>query len=239
MGGGAYVEYILSMVDISKLKDLKIVVNAGNGCAGEVVDVLATHLPFQIIRINHEPDGEFPNGVPNPLLPEKRADTAEAVIAHGADFGVAWDGDFDRCFFFDQRGAFIEGYYLVGLIAEALLKTHPGETIIHDPRLTWNTIETVKRCGGQPIVSPTGHSLIKKAMWDMNALYGGEMSAHHYFRDFFNCDSGMIPWLLVAEIVSRTRVQLSEHVAMAMEQFPVSGEINRQVANVDTVLRCV
>lgn len=225
----AYIEHLLGYVDRDVLKPLKIVVNAGNGGAGLVIDQLAPHLPVEFIRIQHEPDGSFPNGIPNPLLPENRAATATAVREHGADFGIAWDGDFDRCFFFDGQGVFIEGYYLVGLLASALLKRHPGGKIIHDPRLTWNTMEMVKQEGGMPIMSKTGHAFIKERMRAEDAIYGGEMSAHHYFREFAYCDSGMIPWLLIAELVSQTGTSLADLVADRMQAFPCSGEINFRV----------
>jgi phosphomannomutase/phosphoglucomutase len=225
----AYIQHLLGYVDHSALKPLKIVVNSGNGGAGLVIDQLAPHLPFEFIRIQHEPDGNFPNGIPNPLLPENRDATANAVRAHGADFGIAWDGDFDRCFFFDAQGSFIEGYYLVGLLATSLLKRHPGGKIIHDPRLTWNTVEMVEQAGGVPIMSKTGHAFIKERMRAEDAIYGGEMSAHHYFRDFAYCDSGMIPWLLIAELVSQTGISLGDLVADRMQAFPCSGEINFRV----------
>ncbi|MFC3813463.1 phosphomannomutase [Lysobacter sp. GCM10012299] len=225
----AYIEHLLGYVDRPSLKPLKIVVNSGNGGAGMVVDQLAPHLPFEFIRIQHEPDGRFPNGIPNPLLPENREATAVAVREHGADFGIAWDGDFDRCFFFDAQGDFIEGYYLVGLLATALLARSPGGKIIHDPRLTWNTIEMVQQAGGIPVESKTGHAFIKERMRVEDAIYGGEMSAHHYFRDFAYCDSGMIPWLLVAQLVSSTGKSLASLVAERVDRFPCSGEINFKV----------
>jgi phosphomannomutase/phosphoglucomutase len=227
----AYIEHLLSYVDRSQLKPLKIVTNAGNGGAGLIIDELAPHLPFEFIRIQHEPDGNFPNGIPNPLLPENRAATAEAVRTHGADFGIAWDGDFDRCFFFDAQGRFIEGYYLVGLLAKALLVRSPGAKIIHDPRLVWNTVEMVEQAGGIPIMSKTGHAFIKERMRAENAAYGGEMSAHHYFRDFAYCDSGMIPWLLIADLISRTGTSLADLVEDRMAAFPCSGEINFRVSD--------
>lgn len=227
----AYIQHLLSYVDRTALKPLKIVTNAGNGGAGMVIDELAPHLPFDFVRVQHEPDGRFPNGIPNPLLPENRSATAEAVRAHGADFGIAWDGDFDRCFFFDADGRFIEGYYLVGLLAKALLAKHPGGKVIHDPRLTWNTIEMVKQAGGVPVQSKTGHAFIKERMRAEDAIYGGEMSAHHYFRDFAYCDSGMIPWLLTAELVSQTGWSLAEMVGEQMNAFPCSGEINFRVSD--------
>lgn len=227
----AYIAHLLGYVGRDTLKPLKIVVNAGNGGAGLIVDRLAPHLPFDFIRICHEPDGSFPNGIPNPLLPENRSTTAERVREAGADMGIAWDGDFDRCFFFDADGRFIEGYYLVGLLAKAALARHPGGKIIHDPRLTWNTIEMVQAAGGVPIQSKTGHAFIKERMRAENAVYGGEMSAHHYFREFAYCDSGMIPWLLIAELISTSGISLAELVEDRMRAFPCSGEINFKVTD--------
>ncbi|MEW6520841.1 MAG: phosphomannomutase [Thermodesulfobacteriota bacterium] len=232
----AYIDHLLTYVEPAALKPLTIVVNAGNGCAGPVIDRLEKTLPFTFVKLCHEPDGAFPNGVPNPLLPENRAITSRAVVEHEADLGLAWDGDFDRCFFFDEQGAFVEGYYIVGLLAQALLAKRPGEKIIHDPRLVWNTREMVARAGGEAVMSKTGHAFIKERMRAEDALYGGEMSAHHYFRDFAYCDSGMIPWLLVAELLSRTGRTLSELIADRQAAYPVSGEINRKVADPDAVL---
>jgi phosphomannomutase len=226
-----YIAHLLSYVDRGALEPLKIVVNAGNGGAGPIIDALEPHLPFQFIRIHHEPDGTFPHGIPNPLLPECRDATAQAVREHSADLGLAWDGDFDRCFFFDAQGRFIEGYYLVGLLAKTLLAQRPGAKIIHDPRLTWNTIHQVQGAGGTPVQSKTGHAFIKERMRAENALYGGEMSAHHYFRDFAYCDSGMIPWLVITELLSRCRQPLAALVDARMHAFPCSGEINFRVAD--------
>jgi len=227
----AYIEHLLSYVDASKLKPLKLVVNAGNGGAGAIVDLLAPHLPLQFIRICHEPDGNFPNGIPNPLLPENRAATAEAVREHGADFGIAWDGDFDRCFFFDHTGRFIEGYYLVGLLAKAILARNPGGKVVHDPRLVWNTVEMVEAAGGVPVLCKSGHAFIKEKMRAEDAVYGGEMSAHHYFREFAYADSGMIPWLLIAQLVSESGRSLADWVEDRMAAFPCSGEINFKVSD--------
>jgi len=221
-----YVSHLLGYIDIASLRPLRIVVNAGNGGAGGVIDLLEAHLPFEFVRINHEPDGSFPNGIPNPLLPENREATALAVREHGADFGIAWDGDFDRCFLFDARGEFIEGYYIVGLLAAQLLEKHVGAKIIHDPRLTWNTVDMVNAAGGVPVESKTGHAFIKERMRLEDAVYGGEMSAHHYFREFAYCDSGMIPWLLVAERVSKTGATLADMLSERMAAYPCSGEIN-------------
>ena len=227
----AYVEHLLGYVDVAQLKPFKIVVNAGNGAAGHVIDALESHLPFEFIKVHHDPDPTFPNGIPNPLLVENRGPTRDAVLQHGADLGIAWDGDFDRCFFFDEKGEFIEGYYLVGLLAEAFLIKEPGGKVVHDPRLTWNTIDIAEQCGGEAVQSKTGHAFIKERMRKEDAIYGGEMSAHHYFRDFFYCDSGMIPWLLVTELMCRKNATLSSMMQACIAHFPSPGEINREVAD--------
>lgn len=234
-----YIKHLLSYVDVSQLCPLKIVVNAGNGCAGPVLDELEKVLPFALIKLYNEPDGTFPHGIPNPLLPEKREGTAAAVRENGADIGIAWDGDFDRCFFFDGEGNFVEGYYVVGLLAQAFLLRKPGAKIIYDPRLTWNTIELVGQFGGIPIQSKTGHAFIKERMRKEDAVYGGEMSAHHYFKDFAYCDSGMIPWLLVVAVISATGKSLSALLNERMAKFPCSGEINRTVADAKQVIKQV
>ena len=226
----AYVDCVLGFVDVGALKPLKILVNAGNGAAGPTFDAIANALsahgaPLRFIRHHHQPDGRFPNGIPNPLLPENQPLTADAVRAAGADLGVAWDGDFDRCFFFDHQGKFVDGEYIVGLLAEVFLAREPGARIIHDPRVIWNTQEVVGRAGGQAIQARTGHAFIKQFMRDHGAVYGGEMSAHHYFRDFVHCDSGMIPWLVMAELIS-TQGPLADLVAERRAKFPSSGEIN-------------
>ena len=231
-----YIRHMLSYVDVGKLKPLKLVVNAGNGTAGLAIDGLEDHLPFEFIKIHNEPDGHFPNGIPNPLLPENRASTADAVRKHGADMGIAWDGDFDRCFLFDETGAFIEGYYIVGLLAESLLQKNAGAKVVHDPRLTWNTLDIVARAGGEAVQSKSGHSFIKEKMRAEDAVYGGEMSAHHYFRDFSYADSGMIPWLLVAELLGQTGRTLSSLVGDRIAAYPASGEINREVADARATL---
>ena len=235
----AYIQHLLGYIDSNDLKPLKIVVNAGNGGAGLIIDLLEPKLPFRFVKIHHEPDGAFPHGIPNPLLPECRAATAQAVREHAADLGLAWDGDFDRCFFFDADGRFIEGYYLVGLLAETLLARQPGAKIIHDPRLTWNTIDQVRAMGGVPVQSKTGHAFIKERMRQEDAIYGGEMSAHHYFRDFAYCDSGMIPWLLVAELISRSGQSLAALVDQRMRAFPCSGEINFRVSDAPAAIRTI
>ncbi|MFW5816253.1 MAG: phosphomannomutase [Wenzhouxiangella sp.] len=234
-----YIERLLGMIDRSALRPLKLVVNAGNGCAGPFFDRLAADLPLEVVRLHHEPDGRFPNGVPNPLLSENRAETAAAVVKHQADLGIAWDGDFDRCFFFDHRGRFVEGYYLVGLFAAQLLARHPGEKIVLDPRLTWNTLAQVADAGGQALINKSGHAFIKERMRAEDALYGGEMSAHHYFREFSYCDSGMIPWLLLIENLSTSGKSLAELVDERIAAYPCSGEINFAVDDTERVIEAV
>ena len=234
-----YVKRLLSFVDLAALSRLRIVTNAGNGGAGLTLDKLEPHLPFEFIKVHHEADGTFPNGVPNPMLEENRAATIEAIRKNKADFGIAWDGDFDRCFFFDENGRFIEGYYIVGLLAQTQLPHDPGAAIVYDPRLTWSTIEIVKQFGGRPVQSKSGHSFMKEVMRREDALYGGEMSAHHYFRDFFYADSGMIPWLLVAQLVSTGDATLSQLVDDRMEKFPASGEINRKVSDAGKAIKVI
>lgn len=234
-----YIEHLLTYVERDQLKPLKVVVNAGNGGAGLVIDAIESFLPFEFIKVHHQPDGNFPNGVPNPLLEENRPPTAAAITEHGADLGIAWDGDFDRCFFFDASGRFIEGYYLVGLLAETFLLKNPGAKVVHDPRLTWNTQAICEKHGGVAIQSKTGHAFIKERMRLEDAVYGGEMSAHHYFRDFAYCDSGMIPWLLVTELMSRTGKTLAELVDECIGLFPCSGEINNKIDDPKAALAAV
>jgi phosphomannomutase len=235
----AYVAHLLSYVDVKKLQPLKIVVNAGNGGAGLIIDQLEPHLPFEFIKVHHEPDGHFPNGIPNPMLEENRASTIAAIRAHKADLGIAWDGDFDRCFLFDEQGGFIEGYYIVGLLAAALLKGEPGGKVVHDPRLTWNTIEIVEAAGGTAVLSKSGHAFIKQVMREVDGVYGGEMSAHHYFRRFAYCDSGMIPWLLVTQILSESGQSLSTLVGERIGLFPVSGELNYRVPDAKATIAAI
>ncbi|WP_158968366.1 phosphomannomutase CpsG [Paraglaciecola sp. L3A3] len=240
----AYVEHMLSYVDLANFKPLKLVVNAGNGAAGSALDAIesalkSNNVPIEFIKIHHTPDGSFPNGIPNPLLPESRADTANAVIEHKANMGIAWDGDFDRCFLFDETGEFVEGYYIVGLLAKAFLDKDPGSKIIYDPRVYWNTEDIVTSAGGVPIKSKTGHAFIKERMRADDAVYGGEMSAHHYFRDFAYCDSGMIPWLLVAELLCTTNKDLSHLVKERIAAFPSSGEINSTLADPDASIKAI
>ncbi|NVK20910.1 MAG: phosphomannomutase CpsG [Kangiellaceae bacterium] len=236
-----FVDHLAAYINVDNLKPLNLVVNSGNGAAGHVVDAIEKYflvkgIPITFIKVHHEADGTFPNGIPNPILPENRAATSEAVLKHGADMGIAWDGDFDRCFLFDEKGEFIEGYYIVGLLAEAFLQKKPGAKVVHDPRLTWNTIDIVKSNGGIPILSKCGHAFIKEVMREEDAVYGGEMSAHHYFKDFAYCDSGMIPWLLIAELLSVKKQKLSEMVHDRIAKFPSSGEINRRLNNPDKAI---
>jgi phosphomannomutase len=224
-----YIEHLMTYLDLKKLKPLKIVVNAGNGCAGAPLDELEKRLPFEFVKLYHQPDGHFPNGVPNPILLPNREATAAAVRKEKADLGVAWDGDYDRCFLFDEKGEFIEGYYIVGLLAEAFLRKSPGAKIIHDPRLVWNTLEIVKDMGGEAVECKSGHAFIKEKMRKVDAVYGGEMSAHHYFKDFTYCDSGMLPWLLAVELMCASGKPLSALVNACIAKFPCSGEVNRRV----------
>jgi phosphomannomutase len=239
-----YLDHLMGYIDLTAIKPMKLVMNAGNGAAGHVVDAIEqrfkdTGVPVEIVKIFNEQDGNFPNGIPNPILHENRAPTIDAVLEHNADMGIAWDGDFDRCFLVDEKGNFLEGYYIVGLLAEAFLAKNPGAKVVHDPRLTWNTIDVAKRGGGEAIQSKTGHAFIKERMRSEDAVYGGEMSAHHYFRDFFYCDSGMIPWLLVLELVSKTGKPLSELVKQMVEAYPSPGEINRKVSDAKAVIAAV
>ena len=232
----AYVKHLLTYIDVSKIKPFTIVANTGNGAGGPIVNELMKHLPCKVITVYNECDGTFPNGVPNPLLPENRDSTSKAVIENHADMGVAWDGDFDRCFLFDEKGGFIEGYYMVGFLAQSFLKKDPGATIIYDTRMTWNTLEIVKAMGGRAVMCKSGHAFIKDKMRKENAIYGGEMSAHHYFRKFSYCDSGMLVWLTTMELVSEAGKPLSELMRERMEKFPCSGEINSTVADAQAVI---
>ncbi|EIV2907219.1 phosphomannomutase CpsG [Citrobacter braakii] len=240
-----YVDHLMGYIDFANFtQPMKLVVNSGNGAAGHVIDEIekrfaAANTPVTFIKVHHQPDGTFPNGIPNPLLPECRQDTSDAVKQHNADLGIAFDGDFDRCFLFDGEGQFIEGYYIVGLLAEAFLQKEPGAKIIHDPRLTWNTIDIVTKAGGIPVMSKTGHAFIKERMRMEDAIYGGEMSAHHYFRDFAYCDSGMIPWLLVAELIAKRNLSLETLVKERMDAYPCSGEINYKVGNSTAMIEAI
>lgn len=228
-----YISHLISYVDVHKIKPLKVVANTGNGAAGPVINELEKYLPLNFIKIYNEPDGNFPNGVPNPILKENRKATSDIVKETGADIGIAWDGDFDRCFLFDENGNMVEGYYMVGVLAEAFLKKNKGAKIIHDPRVYWNTQDICQKYGGKSIICRSGHAHIKEKMRREDAVYGGEMSAHHYFRDFFYCDSGMIPWLLVLELMSLSNISLSKMIVDRLNKFPCSGEINTKVSDME------
>ena len=232
----AYVEAMLSYIDVKCLKPYKVVVNAGNGAAGPIIEAMGKKLPFELVKLGCAPDGNFPQGVPNPLLPENQATTADAVKAHGADFGVAWDGDFDRCFIYDEQGRFIDSCYMVGFLAQAFLAKEKGAGIVYDPRAVFNIEDAIANGGGRPVISKGGHVFFKQKMRETGAVYGGEMSAHHYFRDFHYCDSGMIPWLLVAELLSKSGKKLSQLLDERIEQFPVSGERNFKVEDAHSAL---
>ncbi len=238
---GDYVEHLLSYINVDNLKPMKLVINSGNGAAGHVIDAIeaqfrAKRVPVEFIKIHNNPDGTFPNGIPNPILPDNRQDTIDAVLTYQADMGIAFDGDFDRCFLFDENGGFIEGYYIVGLLSQAFLQKNKGAKIIYDPRLIWNTAKLVEENGGEAVMSKSGHSFIKEKMRAVDAIYGGEMSAHHYFRDFFYCDSGMIPWLLVMELVSTTGKSLGELVNESINTFPSPGEINSKLVDAQAAI---
>ena len=226
-----FINNLKQFYDAKKINPFKVVVNAGNGCIGPALDTLEPLLPIKMIKVFHEPDSNFPNGVPNPLLPENRQPTIDALLEHKADLGVAWDGDYDRCFFFDEKGNFIEGYYIVGLLAKSILKKNPGEKIVHDPRLTWNTIKEVEAAGGEVVQSVSGHAFIKQKMREVNAIYGGEMSAHHYFRDNYYSDSGIIPFLLILQLMSEENKTLGRLVEEMIAAYPCSGEINTKLEN--------
>lgn len=227
----SFIENLKRFYDSKKIKSYKVVVNAGNGCAGLALNALEKDLPIEMIKIFNEPDSNFPNGVPNPLLVENRKPTFDAIQKHKADLGVAWDGDYDRCFFFDEKGNFIEGYYIVGLLAKSILKNNPGGKIVHDPRLTWNTLDVVEKYGGHAVVSKSGHAFIKQKMREVNSVYGGEMSAHHYFRDNAYSDSGMIPFVLILQLMSEENKPFSQLVEEMIAAYPCSGEINSEIAD--------
>lgn len=237
-----FIDHLMTYIDPTKIRPLKLVMNAGNGAAGHVVDAIEDkfkqlNIPIEFIKIHNEADGTFPNGIPNPILIENRDSTRNAVLEHQADMGIAWDGDFDRCFLFDEKGQFIEGYYIVGLLAQAFLLKQAGEKIVHDPRLVWNTLDIVEQHKGIAVQSKSGHAFIKDVMRENNAVYGGEMSAHHYFRDFAYCDSGMIPWLLAVSVLSETQQSLSSLVEGMIERFPCSGEINFKVTDTQITIQ--
>ncbi|MGP5536509.1 phosphomannomutase CpsG [Psychrobacter glacincola] len=234
----AYINHVMTFIDTDKLKPLKLVINSGNGSAGPVVDLLIEKLvqagaPIEVIKLHHTPDGSFPNGIPNPMIEANRVATQQAVLENKADLGIAFDGDFDRCFLFDEYGEFIDGSYIVGMLAQAFLNKYPNESIVYDPRVIYNTEAVIKEHNGKAVISKSGHSFIKQVMRDSGAVYGGEMSAHHYFRDFFYCDSGMIPWLLTIELLAVTGKTLSELVSGYIAAYPSSGELNFRLTTND------
>ncbi|GAF62691.1 LOW QUALITY PROTEIN: phosphomannomutase [Psychrobacter sp. JCM 18903] len=226
----AYINHVMTFIDTDKLKSLKLVINSGNGSAGPVVDLLIEKLaqagaPIEVIKLHHTPNGSFPNGIPNPMIEANRVATQQAVLENKADLGIAFDGDFDRCFLFDEHGEFIDGSYIVGMLAQAFLNKYPNESIVYDPRVIYNTEAVIKEHNGKAVISKSGHSFIKQVMRDSGAVYGGEMSAHHYFRDFFYCDSGMIPWLLTIELLSVTGKTLSELVTGYIQAIQVQASL--------------
>lgn len=238
--GEPYIDKVISFLDDpEKLHGMKLATDPGHGCAGPFIDRIAARLGIDLVRIHHDPDGSFPAGVPNPILPEMRREISQAVMGSGADAGAAWDGDFDRCFIFDENGGFIEGYYIVGMLAKAVLERERGAKIVHDPRLVWNTVEIVRSMGGVPILNRTGHAFIKDRMRKEDAAYGGEMSAHHYFRDFYYCDTGMVPLILVLQLLSGSEHGLSSLVRDMENRYPVSGEINRKAMDPGHTLKTI
>lgn len=235
----AFIDHLLTFADSSNLPNIKVLADPGNGAAGVALEKLAIHLPCTIETLRAEPDGQFPHGVPNPILPESRAMTEERLKQGGFGLGVAWDGDYDRCFFLDGAGRFIEGYYIVGVLAEAALRENPGAAIVYDPRLIWNTEEIIAKHGGRPVMSRSGHAFIKEVMRRENAEYGGEMSAHHYFRRHWFADSGMIPLLLILRLIAERGESLAEMVGDMMDRFPCSGEINSRVPDAKAAMERV
>jgi phosphomannomutase len=223
----AYVAHLLGLINPAAVPAQKIVINAGNGAAGPTADAILAKLPqLDVVRVHHTPDGTFPNGIPNPLLVENRASTANAVKAEQASLGVAWDGDFDRCFFYDEHGNFISSYYLATFMAEAVLARHPRAPIVLDPRQYWATQAAVENAGGQPHFSRVGHGFIKPKMREVNSPFAGEISSHFYFREFFTCDSGMLPMLLLLELLGKRGQTLGQAVGQLQHSFPAGEELN-------------
>ena len=238
---GAYAARVAGFAGDGPFRPLTILANAGNGVAGPAFDAIlrrldAAGVPLSVERMHWTPDGTFPNGIPNPLLPENRPATSAAVLAAGADFGLAWDGDFDRCFLFDEQGGFVDGEYVVALLARAFLAREPGATVVHDPRVIGAVTGAVADAGGRAVASKTGHAFVKAAMRAEDAVYGGEMSAHHYFRDFMFCDSGMVPWVALVALLGRDDRPLSAHVDALRRAHPSSGEINFRVDDVPAAI---
>ncbi|MDD5693373.1 MAG: phosphomannomutase/phosphoglucomutase [Patescibacteria group bacterium] len=226
-----YIKKLLTFVDKELITNKKIVANPNFGAAGKAVERLASELNFEIVKLNFEENGKFPKGRPDPLLAENRKETTELIKKVGADFGVAWDADADRCFFFDETGAFVDGYYEAALLSQIVLDKYPGGKIIHDPRLIWATQDLVKEAGGIPLINKVGHSFIKERMRREEAVFGGENSGHFYFKDFYYCDNGMIPFLLMLQKLCETGKQMSELVNPLRQNYPVSGEINFTVTD--------
>lgn len=231
-----YLTHIRSFVDLSSLKPLTAVINANFGLAAQVITKALAGTPVKLVPLNETPDGTFPKGRPDPLIPESRQETIEKVIAAGADLGIAWDADADRCFFYDENGDFVDGYYMTAILAELALAKHPHGKIIHDPRLIWAVEDTVKRLGGIPLVNKAGHAFIKDRMRKEDALFAGEMSAHYYFHDNFYCDNGMLPALMIMEYLSKSGKKLSEIAAPYRETYFISGEINNEVDDGDAII---
>lgn len=232
-----YAQKVNSFADLSNCKPFKIIANPNFGVGGKALDKMLEGLPVEVIKINYNPDGNFPKGRPDPLIPENREEISKLIVEHGADFGVAWDADADRCFFFTEKGEFIEGYFITALLGKILLEKSKGETIIHDTRLTWAIEDIIQEDGGKTIATKAGHSFIKERMRKENAIFGGEMSAHYYFRDYFFCDCGMIPFVMMLEMLSKENRTLSQIMdEMFWKKYFVSGEINTQVQSVPDVI---
>ncbi len=226
-----YVDIVLKFLDIEKLDAKKVLVNCGNGAAGPTFNAIEGELKnrgvnLEFEKVFFEPDSSFPNGIPNPLIKENQELTKKKILESGASLGIAFDGDFDRCFFFDERGQFVNGEYIMGILAEEFLSYKNGGVIVHDPRRIWNVQDVICKFGGKSVVSKTGHAYVKQTMRMVDAIYGGEISAHHYFKDFFYCDSGMIPWLLILQLLTRKKKNLSQVVDERKSIFLSSDEIN-------------
>jgi phosphomannomutase len=233
----AYVDRVLSFVDVSAIQPLKIVVDAANGMAGTMLPPVLERLPVEAVRCFFEPDGDFPNHEPNPLLPENREFIVAKTLAEGADLGIAFDGDADRCFFVDDSGEFVPGDFVTALLAESILAREPGGKILYDVRASWAVPDTIERAGGIPLVNRVGHAFIKHRMREEGAVFGGEVSGHYYFRDFSQADSGVVPFLLMLEYISRGGRKLSEILRPYRERYFITGELNTPVADVPSKLR--
>ncbi len=228
----AYVDRVLSFVDVSAIEPLRVVIDAANGMAGVMLPPVLERLPIEAIRCYFEPDGTFPNHEPNPLLPENREFIVERTTTEAADFGVAFDGDADRCFFVDDSGEFVPGDFVTALLAESVLEKSPGGKVIYDLRASWAVPETVEAAGGTPLVNRVGHAYIKHRMREDGAVFGGEVSGHYYFREFTQADSGVVPFLLMLELVSRRGQKLSEILRPYRDRYFITGELNTPVPDV-------